>query len=166
MINKGKRTCEKFHSAYYAIINYFLENIMSQTVTAHWLQDYTFVGKTDSHKSIVMDAPIVAGGEKIAPSPMEMVLFGLIGCAGIDVKLILGKSKKDVTSLEVKATAQRRDEFPRVFTDIHLHFIVSGSNIDEKSVGRAVKLSAEKYCSVSAMLDSTVNITHDFEIIE
>jgi len=139
---------------------------MSQTVTAHWLQDYTFVGKTDGHKSVIMDAPTTAGGEKVAPSPMEMVLFGLIGCAGIDVKLILGKSKKEVTKLEVQATAERRDEFPRVFTDIHLHFIVSGKDIDEKSVARAVKLSAEKYCSVSAMLDKTVNITHDFEIAE
>lgn len=138
---------------------------MSQTVTAHWLQDFTFVGKTDSHKSVIMDAPTTAGGDKVAPSPMEMVLFGLIGCAGIDVKLILGKSKKIITNLEVKATAQRRDEFPRIFTDIHLHFIVSGDNIDEKSVGRAVKLSAEKYCSVSAMLESSVNITHDFEIV-
>lgn len=139
---------------------------MSQTVTAHWLQDFTFVGKTDSHKSVIMDAPITAGGEKVAPSPMEMVLLGLIGCAGIDVKLILGKSKKEISNLEVQATAERRDEFPRVFTDIHLHFIVSGKDIDEKSVARAVKLSAEKYCSVSAMLDKTVNITHDFEIIE
>lgn len=138
---------------------------MSQTVTAHWLQDFTFVGKTDSHKSVIMDAPTTAGGDKVAPSPMEMVLFGLIGCAGIDVKLILGKSKKIITNLEVKATAQRRDEFPRIFTNIHLHFIVSGDNIDEKSVGRAVKLSAEKYCSVSAMLESSVNITHDFEIV-
>ncbi len=139
---------------------------MSQTVTAHWLQDYTFVGKTDSNKSVIMDAPIVTDGEKIAPSPMEMVLFGLIGCTGIDVKLILTKSKKEITKLEVIATAERRDEFPRIFTDIHVHFKVSGTNIDEKSVGRAVKLSAEKYCSVSAMLDNTVNITHDFEIVE
>lgn len=139
---------------------------MSQTVTAHWLQDYTFVGKTDSYKSVIMDAPTVAGGEKIAPSPMEMVLFGLMGCAGIDVKLILSKSKKIVSKLEVVATAERRDEFPRIFTSIHLHFIVSGDNINDKSVARAVKLSAEKYCSVSAMLDKTVSITHDFEIVE
>ena len=137
---------------------------MNQTVTAHWLQDYTFVGKTDSHKSIVMDAAITAGGDTIAPSPMEMILMGLMGCAGIDVKFILGKSKKEITKLEVQATAKRRDEFPQIFTDIHLHFIVSGNNVDDKSVARAVKLSAEKYCSVSAMLKSSVNITHDFEI--
>jgi len=149
----------------YYILNQLEIIIMSQTVTAHWLQDYTFVGKTDSHKSTIMDAPTVAGGEKVAPSPMEMILLGLTGCAGIDVKLILGKSKKEITHLEVQATAERRDEFPRVFTDIHLHFTVSGNNVDEKSVARAVKLSAEKYCSVSAMLDKTVNITHDFEII-
>jgi len=138
---------------------------MSQSVKARWVEDYTFVGNTDQQKSVVMDAPIVAGGEKVAPSPMEMVLFGLIGCAGIDVKLILSKSKKEISRLEVTATAERRDEFPRIFTDIHLLFTVSGENIDEKSMARAVKLSAEKYCSVSAMLSSTVNITHDFKIV-
>jgi len=143
-----------------------LEKIMSQTVIAHWLQDYTFVGKTQDNHSVVMDASINKDSEKSAPSPMEMVLLGLIGCAGIDVKLILTKSKKDINKLEVRANAKRREEFPRIFTDIHLHFIVSGSKVDEKSVARAVKLSAEKYCSVSAMLDNTVNITHDFEIVE
>lgn len=139
---------------------------MSKTVTAHWLQDYTFVGKTDGHKSVIMDAPTTKDGEKCAPSPMEMVLFGLTGCAAIDVKLILSKSKKHIRKLEVIATAERRDEFPRIFTDIHLHFLVSGHDIDDKSIARAVKLSAEKYCSVSAMLNKTVNITHDFEIVD
>ncbi len=138
---------------------------MSKIVTARWLENYTFVGHTDENKSVIMDAPTVKDGDKIAPSPMEMVLFGLMGCAGIDVKLILSKSKKHVSQLEVVATAKRRDEFPRIFTDIHLHFNVSGTDIDEKSVARAVKLSAEKYCSVSAMLDKTVNITHDFSIL-
>jgi putative redox protein len=138
---------------------------MSQTVTAHWLQDYTFVGKTDKFKSVVMDSATEANGETIAPSPMDMVLMGLMGCAGIDVKLILGKSKKQITKLEVKATAERRDEFPRIFTDIHLHFIVSGVDLDDKSVARAIDLSAEKYCSVAGMLKDTVNITHDYEII-
>ena len=139
---------------------------MSQSVSAQWVENYTFVGKTDQHKSVVMDSPIIAGGDKAAPSPMEMVLLGLVGCAGIDVKLILGKSKKPISHLDVKATAERRDEFPRIFTDIHLHFTVSGDKIDEKSVARAVKLSAEKYCSVSAMLENTVNITHDYTIID
>jgi len=139
---------------------------MSQTVTAKWLEEYTFVGKTESHKSVVMDAATSANSDVIAPTPMDMVLLGLTGCAGIDVKLILGKSKKKISKLEVIATAERRDEFPRIFTDIHLLFIVSGEDIDDKSVARAVKLSAEKYCSVSAMLNKTVNITHDFEIIE
>jgi putative redox protein len=138
---------------------------MSQSVTAHWLENYTFVGKTEKHKSVIIDSATTADGDTIAPSPMDLVLLGLTGCAGIDVKLILGKSKKPISHLEVKATAQRRDEFPRIFTDIHLHFTVSGKDVDEKSVARAVKLSAEKYCSVSAMLDKTVNITHDYSII-
>lgn len=137
---------------------------MSQTVTAHWLQDYTFVGKTDDQHAAIMDASMTDNGEKCAPSPMEMILLGLMGCAGIDVKFILSKSKKKINSLEITAKAQRRDEHPRIFTDIHLHFIVSADDIDEKTVARAVQLSAEKYCSVSAMLSNTVNITHTFEI--
>lgn len=138
---------------------------MSQTVKSRWLENYTFVGKTQTHKSVVMDAATEKDGHTIAASPMEMVLMGLTGCAGIDVKLILAKSKKQLHRLEVEATAERRDEFPRIFTDIHLHFKVSGEDLDEKSVSRAIKLSAEKYCSVSAMLQETVNITHDFEIV-
>lgn len=138
---------------------------MSQSVSAHWVENYTFVGKTENHKSVLIDSATVPDGETVAPSPMDLVLLGLTGCAGIDVKLILGKSKKPISRLEVQATAERRDEFPRIFTAIHLHFIVSGENIDDKSVARAVKLSAEKYCSVSAMLEKTVNITHGFEIV-
>lgn len=138
---------------------------MTQTVTAHWLKDYTFVGKSGDNKSVVMGSAISDDAETIGPSPMEMVLLGLIGCAGIDVKLILTKSKKALDSLEIKATAERRDEYPRIFTDIHLDFYLSGDNLDDKSVARAIKLSADKYCSVSAMLQDTVNITHDFKII-
>jgi putative redox protein len=138
---------------------------MSQSVTAHWLENYTFVGKTEKHKSVLIDSATAENPETIAPSPMDLVLLGLTGCAGIDVKLILAKSKKPISRLEVKATANRRDEFPRIFTDIHLHFTVSGENIDDKSVARAVKLSAEKYCSVSAMLEKTVKITHDYSIL-
>ncbi len=137
---------------------------MSQTVTAHWLQDYTFVGKTDDQHASIMDASITDNDEKCAPSPMEMILLGLIGCAGIDVKFILGKSKKTINKLEISAKAKRRDEHPRIFTDIHLHFIVAADDVDEKAVARAVQLSAEKYCSVSAMLSNTVNITHTYEI--
>jgi len=139
---------------------------MGITVTAKWLENYTFVGKSSQNKSVIMDASITEGSETIAPSPMEMVLMGLMGCAGIDVRLILTKSKKQLSLLEIEAIAKRREEYPQIFTDIHLHFKVAGKDLDEKSVDRAIKLSAEKYCSVSAMLQTTVNITHDFEIIE
>lgn len=138
---------------------------MSQSVSAHWVENYTFVGKTEAHKSVVIDSATEDNRDTIAPSPMDLILLGLIGCAGIDVKLILSKSKKPISRLEVKANAQRRDEYPRIFTDIHLQFYVSGENIDDKSVARAVKLSAEKYCSVSAMLEKTVNITHEYTIV-
>ena len=95
---------------------------------------------------------------------MEVVLMGLSACAGIDVKLILTKAKQTFSDIEVEVTAGRREEVPRIYTDINLHFIVTGSDLSEKQVARAIKLSAEKYCSVSHMLQATVNITHSHTI--
>ena len=133
-------------------------------VTTKWLDNYTFVSSNDSNQSIVMDSPATTGGEKIGPSPMEVVLMGLSACAGIDVKLILTKAKQTFSDIEVKVTAERREEVPRIYTDINLHFEVTGSDLSEKQVARAIKLSAEKYCSVSHMLQATVNITHSHTI--
>jgi len=133
-------------------------------VTTKWLDNYTFVSSNDSNQSIVMDSPTTADGEKIGPSPMEVVLMGLSACAGIDVKLILTKAKQTFSDIEVEVTADRREEVPRIYTDINLHFVVTGSELSEKQVARAIKLSAEKYCSVSHMLQATVNITHSHTI--
>ncbi|EOE1187426.1 TPA: OsmC family protein [Proteus mirabilis] len=125
-----------------------------------WVEDLSFVGESSSGHQVMMDGN---SGEK-APSPMEMVLIAAGGCSAIDVVSILRKGRHQVTDCEVKLTSKRREEAPRLFTDINLHFIVSGKALTDKIVERAVQLSAEKYCSVSLMLGKAANITHSFEI--
>ncbi|EOY6967926.1 OsmC family protein [Proteus mirabilis] len=125
-----------------------------------WVEDLSFVGESSSGHQVMMDGNL---GDK-APSPMEMVLIAAGGCSAIDVVSILRKGRHQVTDCEVKLTSKRREEAPRLFTDINLHFIVSGKALTDKIVERAVQLSAEKYCSVSLMLGKAANITHSFEI--
>ena len=134
------------------------------TVITQWVKDYTFVSSNEDNQSVVLDASISKGGSKIAPSPMEAVLMAIGTCAGIDVKLILTKAKQQFSDIQVKVTGERREEIPKIYTDINLHFIVTGNDLSEKQVARAIKLSAEKYCSVSHMLQGVVNITHSFEV--
>ncbi|WP_311752257.1 OsmC family protein [Proteus columbae] len=124
-----------------------------------WIEDLKFVGKTDKNQEIIF-----GGGDSTIVSPMEMVLIAAGGCSAIDVVSILRKGRHQVTDCEVKLTSERREEAPRLFTDINLHFIVSGKELTDKIVERAVQLSAEKYCSVSLMLGKAANITHSFEI--
>lgn len=125
-----------------------------------WVEDLSFVGESSSGHQMMMDGN---SGDK-APSPMEMVLIAAGGCSAIDVVSILRKGRHQLTDCEVKLTSERREEAPRLFTDINLHFIVSGKELTDKIVERAVQLSAEKYCSVSLMLGKAANITHSFEI--
>ncbi len=125
-----------------------------------WVEDLSFVGESSSGHQVMMDGN---SGDK-APGPMEMVLIAAGGCSAIDVVSILRKGRHQVTDCEVKLTSKRREEAPRLFTDINLHFIVSGKALTDKIVERAVQLSAEKYCSVSLMLGKVANITHSFEI--
>ena len=125
-----------------------------------WVEDLSFVGESSSGHQVMMDGN---SGDK-APSPMEMVLIAAGGCSAIDVVSILRKGRHQVTDCEVKLTSKRREEATRLFTDINLHFIVSGKALTDKIVERAVQLSAEKYCSVSLMLGKAANITHSFEI--
>ncbi len=135
------------------------------TIQSHWLKDYTFVSTNQNGQSIMTDSATEAGGNTSAASPMDVVLMGLAGCAGIDVKLILTKSKQKFTDIKVITSADRRDEIPRIYTDINLHFTVTGHQLEEKHVARAIQLSAEKYCSVSHMLQGSVNVTHSHEIV-
>jgi putative redox protein len=125
-----------------------------------WVEGLSFMGESASGHQVLMDGN---AGEK-APSPMEMVLMSVGGCSAIDVVSILQKGRQDVRDCEVKLTSERRDEAPRLFTHINLHFIVTGTGLSEKSVERAVTLSAEKYCSVSLMLGQSVRMTHSFEV--
>jgi len=131
-----------------------------------WLDHMTFVGESESGHSVVMDGPPEAGGRNLGIRPMEMVVLGLGGCSSFDVVSILKKTRQDISDCHVDITAERAETDPKVFTKIHAHFVVSGKNLDEKKVAKAVSLSADKYCSVSIMLAATVEITHDYEIIE
>ncbi|MGB0849104.1 MAG: OsmC family protein [Thiolinea sp.] len=131
-----------------------------------WLDNMSFVGESGSGHSVVMDASPDVGGRDLGPRPMEMLLLGLGGCSSIDVLMILQKARQDVTDCTVEIEAQRADKEPKVFTKIHLHFVVEGRNLAEKRVERAVQLSAEKYCSASLMLEKSAEITHDFEVCD
>jgi len=130
-----------------------------------WAGNAAFIGRASTGHTIVMDGPAEGGGRNLGPRPMEMLILGMGACSTYDVVSILKKSRQEITDCEIKITSQRADSDPKVFTDIQLHFIVSGHNLKEKQVERAIKLSAEKYCSASIMLGATANITHDFEII-
>ena len=131
-----------------------------------WVQDATFLGESGSGHALVMDGPPEHGGRNLGIRPMEMLLLGMGGCTALDVIHILKKSRQDVVDCHVELEAERADEEPKVFTRIHLHFIVTGRELSDKRVARAVQLSAEKYCSASIMLGKTADITHDYEIRE
>ncbi len=132
--------------------------------TVSWLknEDINFAAVTESGNQVVMDST-----QQLGAKPMELILVGLGGCASYDVVSILQKGRQAISDVTCQLTAQRADAIPAVFTDIHLHFVVTGKDIKESQVKKAVELSAEKYCSASRMLENGgVNITHDYEIIE
>ncbi|HHH43231.1 MAG TPA: OsmC family protein [Gammaproteobacteria bacterium] len=129
-----------------------------------WVQDATFLGESGSGHAVVMDGPPDHGGRNLGVRPMEMLLLGMGGCTAFDVVSILKKSRQDIRDCVAEIEAGRADREPKVFTRIHVHFIVTGKDLSEKRVARAVELSAQKYCSASIMLGKTATITHDFEI--
>ncbi|MDM9651561.1 OsmC family protein [Pseudomonas wenzhouensis] len=132
-----------------------------------WAGEALFLGESGSGHAVVMDGPPDAGGRNLGIRPMEMLLIGLGGCSNFDVVSILRKGRQPVESCEVFLDAERADEEPKVFTKIHLHFVVKGRGLKEAQVKRAVELSAEKYCSASIMLGRAgVDISHDYEIVE
>ena len=131
-----------------------------------WLDHMSFVGESDSGHSIVMDSGPDSGGRDLGVRPMEMLLLGLGGCTSIDVVSILKKSRQPISDCEVEIEAERAPEIPKVFTRIHVHFVVSGRGLDPAKVARAVELTSTKYCSASIMLEKAAEITHDFEIVE
>ena len=135
-------------------------------LSVNWVDGMLMVGKSHSGHSITMDGPIEIGGENLGVRPMEMLLLGVAGCTMIDVVTTLKKMRQDLSHCETKINAERANEHPKVFTDIHIHFIVKGEDLNFKKVEKAITLSADKYCSASIMLSKTASITHDFEIID
>ena len=135
-------------------------------ISVNWVDGMLMVGKSHSGHSITMDGPPEIGGENLGVRPMEMLLLGVAGCTMIDVVTTLKKMRQELTHFETKVNAERADDHPKVFTDIHIQFIVKGKDLDPKKVEKAITLSAEKYCSASIMLGKTASISHDFEILE
>jgi putative redox protein len=134
--------------------------------TVKWLDNMSFVGESGSGHSVVMDGPPEAGGRNMGVRPMEMVLLGMGGCTAFDVVMILKRSRQDIVDCHVELEAERAAEVPKVFTKIHVHYIIKGRQLNEKQVARAVNLTAEKYCSVSIMLAAVAEVTHDYEIVD
>lgn len=134
--------------------------------TVRWTQGMTFLAETESNHVLVMDGASEGGGRNLAPRPMELVLAGTGGCTAYDVVLILRKSGQQVTGCEVKLSADRAASDPKVFTRIHMHFVVRGKALKRNLVEHAIRLSHEKYCSASIMLGKTAEITKNFEIVE
>ena len=133
-------------------------------VKIKWIDGVSFVGESETGHAVVLDGAPENGGRNIGMRPMEMLLIGMGACTSFDVVTILKKARQPIVDCVVEVNAERADEIPKVFTKIHVHFVITGNNLNETQVERAVKLSAEKYCSASIMLAKSVQITHDFVI--
>ena len=134
--------------------------------TVRWGNGMTFVAETGSNHLVTMDGAPEGGGRNLAPRPMEVVLAGAGGCTAYDIVVILKKNGQDVTGCEVKLDAERAATDPKVFTKIHYRFTVRGRNLKRNIVEQAVRLTHEKYCSATAILAKTAEITKEFEIVE
>ena len=134
--------------------------------TVRWVQDAMFVGESGSGHAVVMDGAPDSGGRNLGVRPMEMLLLGLGGCTAFDVVMILKRGREPVAGCVVDMDAQRAGTEPKVFTRIVMRYRISGRGLDPKKVERAVSLSAEKYCSATAMLAKTAQITHEIEIVD
>lgn len=131
-----------------------------------WTGDVSFSGVGDSGHALQMDGPAEYGGRNKGPRPMELVLIGMGGCTAFDVVNILRKARQQITDCFAQIDADRAITDPKVYTRIHVHFVVTGNGLDPNKVGHAIELSASKYCSASIMLAKTAKITHDFEIVQ
>jgi putative redox protein len=135
--------------------------------TVKWVgpNGMSFVAETESGHAFVMDGAPEGGGRNLGPRPMETVLAGTGGCTAYDVVLILKKSGQKVSGCEVRLSSERAETDPKVFTKIHMHFVVRGRDLKASTVESAIKLSRNKYCSASIMLSKTATISHDYEIV-
>jgi len=130
------------------------------------VQGMQFAGKATSGHTLVMDADDNAGGVNAGFLPMELLLVGLGGCTGMDVISILRKKRQQVTGLEINVKGERADSYPKIYTEVHIEYVVRGKSVEKEAVERAISLSLEKYCSVGATLAKTGTITHSYRIIE
>ena len=137
---------------------------MKGTVTLQ--EGSTFEGVAGSGHRVTMDVAPEVGGRNLGLRPMEMVLLGLGGCTAIDVLHMLRKGRQPITDMRVELDAERADDVPKVFTRVHLHFVLTGAGLDPHKIERAINLSSSKYCSASMMLNKTAEMTHDFEIVK
>ncbi len=131
-----------------------------------WAENRTFIGTSGTGHSIVFGTKHGEDGVRPGPSPMELVLLGTGGCSAYDVVSILEKSRQKIEDVQVELSAERAETDPKVFVKVHMHFIVIGRGVDPKRVERAISLSVEKYCSASAMVAKSAEVTHDFEVVE
>ncbi len=131
-----------------------------------WIEGVAWLAEADSGHGLIIDGSPAIGGRNLGPRPMELVLAGLGGCTAMDVIEILRKQRQDVTDCVIEVDAERAETVPKVFTRIHLHYTVTGRALKPAAVERAVTLSAEKYCSVSAMLQSTASIHHTWSVVD
>jgi putative redox protein len=130
-----------------------------------WIENVSFVGESGSGHSVIMDGAVDAGGRNLGFRPMEMLLLGLGGCSAFDVVMILKRGRERVTDCVVEIDAERAETEPKVFTKIAMRYIVTGHELDAKKVERAVSLSADKYCSATAIMSKTAQISHSIEIV-
>ena len=131
-----------------------------------WVEDVCFMGESESGHAVILDGSPEIGGRNLGMRPMEMLLVSMGACSSIDVVTILKKARKEISNCVAEISAEREEEIPKVFTKIHVNFVVTGRGLNVAQVERAVKLSAEKYCSASIMLGKAAEISHGFEVIE
>jgi putative redox protein len=129
-----------------------------------YIENVCLMAESESGHSLIIDGSPEIGGRNLGVRPMELILMGLGGCTTMDILTILRKKRQNITDCVIEIDSQRRDTIPKIFSKIHLHFIITGDNLNEKHVQQAVQLSAEKYCSVSEMLKHSVEISYDYEI--
>jgi len=139
---------------------------MATKARVKWIEGTRFLGESQSGHAVVMQGLPEEGEPSVGVRPMEMLLLGMGGCTAIDVVMILQKARENVTDVVVELSGERADTVPKVYERIHVHYVVTGRGLKESAVERAIRLSAEKYCSATIMLAATAEVTHDFEIVE
>lgn len=135
-------------------------------VRVHWMEDAAFVIETGTGHAFVVDGPESIGGRNLGPRPMELMLASVGSCSSTDVVSILKKARQPIAGCDVSVSGTRAETDPKVFTSIHLHFVVAGTGLSESQVRHAIELSVKKYCSASIMLEKATAMSHDYEIVE